>query len=1028
MSACALAIGHVPATALLPRWRCGRGLVAAVVALVGMAGLQLVQPLVPTDRQPGPAPAAPPAQATWPAGLQEAAGAAIAADAYQFAQGPDGTWVTTTPAQSLRSSFGPSGPTVRASGGGWALHLSLARLGRPDALAPVEPAQVAGSAQGVEYRRGPALTEWYRNDARGLYQGFTLTTAPPIGSGPLLLELDATGLAPALSPDGSHVVASTAGTPVLRYSGLEVTDTTGRRLPALLGVEGQAVQLRIDDASAAYPLTIDPLISTEEAHLFGSDAASGDRSGHSVAIAGDTAVVGAPFDDTAAGINTGSAYVFVRSGVTWTQQARLFASDPVAGDQFGTSVAISGNTVVVGAPHDYNFVNTTDDGSAYVFVRSGTAWSQQAHLFASAAASSDGFPDSFGISVAISGDTVVVGRPAVFTPTLGTVHVYLRTGTLWAQQTSIVASDAPTVPDGYGYSVAISGETLVVGMPFDSIPLTLGADEGSVYVYLRSGGTWSEQAHLFASDVAAYDNFGTSVAVSGNTLVVGAPLDDVLAAGADEGSAYVFVRSSGTWSEQAHLVASSPAAIDYFGSSVAVSADTVVVGVPRDDTPAFGGNSGSAYVFARSGATWPQQVQMFASDAISADEFGTSVAVSGDTAVVGAAFDDTPAGADAGSAYVSRLVAPPQADVSVINSDSPDPVVAGQNITYTITVANAVTGSTADNVVLTDNIPANTTVVSRARPLGWTCAPQVLGSTDPLSCTKDTGLTPADGNQVFKLVVKVALQTPASTSISNPATVSATGDTATSGNNVATETTAVTFVSSKPAVVRGSTNWLLRSSLTTGDPTTTFTYGAKPLTPLFGDWDANGTKTPGTFEAGMFKLNNAHDSSAADLTFTFGDARGFPVAGDFDGNGTDDVAVFRNGAWQVRYLGPGAPADKSFSFGPALSWPAVVPVAGDWNGDGVDGIGVYNLLSPATPAGQWNLRQTASGGAPTQTVTFGGTGLYPVVGDWNGDGVDSLGTKAMAGTSWALANSNTTPTSNVTFSFGQSNDLPYAWR
>ncbi|HUR23939.1 MAG TPA: hypothetical protein VMZ73_08725, partial [Acidimicrobiales bacterium] len=370
-------------------------------------------------------------------------------------------------------------------------------------------------------------------------------------------------------------------------------------------------------------------------------------------------------------------------------------------------------------------------------------------------------------------------------------------------------------------------------------------------------------------------------------------------------------------------------------------------------------------------------------------------------------------------------VVAPQADVSVTKTDSPDPVVAGSNITYTITVANAVAGTTAANVSLTDTIPAHTTFVSRSLPGGWNCTAQVTGTTNPVSCTRAT-LTPADGNQVFTLVVRVNLQIPSATAVTNTATVSATGDTATSGNNLATATTAVTFASSKPAVVRDSTNWQLRNSLSTGGVDTAFSYGTKPLTPFFGDWDGNGTKTAGTFEGGMFKLKNANDSSAADLTFSFGDPRGYPVAGDFNGDGTDDVALFRDGVWQVHHLGAGVPPDATFNFGPALSWPSVVPVAGDWNGDGVDGIGVYNLSN--APVGQWNLRQTASGTGDTQTVAYGGSGLYPVVGDWNGDGVDTIGTKVTGGTTWALTNSNTTPAATTTFDFGQSGDLPQTWR
>jgi hypothetical protein len=230
----------------------------------------------------------------------------------------------------------------------------------------------------------------------------------------------------------------------------------------------------------------------------------------------------------------------------------------------------------------------------------------------------------------------------------------------------------------------------------------------------------------------------------------------------------------------------------------------------------------------------------------------------------------------------------------------------------------------------------------------------------------------------------------------------------------------------RPGVVTGSTTWSLRSSLTTGAATTTFAYGTRPLVPLVGDWDGDGVATAGTFEGGTFRLRNANSTGNPDITFSFGDSRGFPVAGDFDGDGTDDVAVFRNGVWQVRHLGTGVPPDATFSFGPALSWPSVVPVAGDWNGDGIDGIGLYNLMSGT--AGEWSLRQTASGGSPTQTVTYGGAGLYPIVGDWNGDGTDSLGTKVMAGTGWELSDSNTAPSTTTSFDFGASNDLPYAWR
>jgi hypothetical protein len=575
MSGYAVAIGGMPSIGALPRGRRGHGLAFVVVALVAMAGLELVRPLVATDRSSSSAPA----EATWPAGLREAAAAAISADAYRFAANLDGTWAASTPAHGLRSRFGPAGATVEARSGDWALELSLARIGRPGDLTSVAPAEIVGSGEKVEYRRGD-LVEWYRNEARGLEQGFDLATAPG-GAGPLVLELDASGLELALSADGTEVMAGG----VLRYNGLQANDATGRALPAWLAVDGQALRLLVDDAGATYPLAIDPWF--QQAKLIASDAAAADLFGSSVAVSGDTAVVGATYDDSPA-TDAGSAYVFVRSNGAWTEQAKLTASDVAAGDNFGNRVALSGDTAVVGAPADDS--PATNAGSAYVFVRSGGTWTEQAKLTASDAAAND----QFGVSVAVSGDTAVVGARRDDSPArdAGSAYVFVRSEVTWAEQAKLTASDAAE-NDELGTSVAVSGDTAVVGAYFDDSP---ASDAGSAYVFVRSGLTWAQQAKLTAADAADGadgDNFGTSVAVSGDTAVVGAPIDDSPATHA--GSAYVFVRSGVTWAQQQKLTASDAADSDNFGSSVAVSGDTAVVGSPRDNSPAS--IAGSAYVF-----------------------------------------------------------------------------------------------------------------------------------------------------------------------------------------------------------------------------------------------------------------------------------------------------------------------------------------------------------------------------------------------------------------------------------------------
>jgi hypothetical protein len=328
--------------------------------------------------------------------------------------------------------------------------------------------------------------------------------------------------------------------------------------------------------AARYQVTIDPTF-TQQQKLEDSDAAALDLFGTSVAISGETAVVGARGDDS-----RGSAYVFARSCGVWSLQQKLLASVRSPGDGFGWSVAISGETVVVGAAtaSDYR-------GAVYIFVRSGGVWSQQQRLLASNRSMGDGF----GTSVAISGETVVVGSPlgdaAVFS-NQGTAHVFVRSGGVWSEQQMLTASD-PAGGDRFGDSVAISGETVVVGARGDD-------SRGSAYVFARSGGVWSLQQKLEASDAAANDSFGNSVVISGETVLVGAVGDDG-AAGDNQGSAYVFARSGGVWSEQQKLEASDAAANDSFGNSVAIRGNTIVAGTPGDDG-AGGSDQGSAYVFA----------------------------------------------------------------------------------------------------------------------------------------------------------------------------------------------------------------------------------------------------------------------------------------------------------------------------------------------------------------------------------------------------------------------------------------------
>jgi hypothetical protein len=401
-------------------------------------------------------------------------------------------------------------------------------VGYGERLLPVSPGVVTAQDQRIEIRRNlgeqnqsairhqevrpqSAITEWYVNRPNGLEQGFTLAE-PPGRAGErregerlwLTLELSGAWQGRAAADGQAVEFSEAAGGGTVRYDHLAVRDAKGRTLPARMSLKRRELRLEIEDAKAVYPVTIDP---------------------------------------------------------TFTQQAYLKASNTGAGDWFGFAVAVSGDTVVVGARDEDSSttgVNSTpnesapDAGAAYVFVRSAGVWTQQAYL----KASNTGANDQFGASVAVAGDTVVVGAYLENSSTTG----------VNGDQTNNSALDA-----------------------------------GAAYVFVRSAGVWTQQAYLKASNTGAGDWFGASVGVAGDTVVVGAWHEDSSTTGVnstpnnsatDAGAAYVFTRSAGVWTQQAYLKASNTGAGDLFGDAVAVAGDTVVVGAYRENS-----SSGAVYVF-----------------------------------------------------------------------------------------------------------------------------------------------------------------------------------------------------------------------------------------------------------------------------------------------------------------------------------------------------------------------------------------------------------------------------------------------
>lgn len=366
--------------------------------------------------------------------------------------------------------------------------------------------------------------------------------------------------------------------------------------------------------------------------------------GTSVAVGGGTALVGAPLKD-AGPVDQGAVGVYDRTGNLWDFRLLLTPSNGAAGDNFGRSVAIDGDTAVVGAYLDDVGANT-DQGSVYVFTRSGTVWTQQTQLFASDGAAND----RFGTSVAISNGTILVGSwfdDVGANADQGSVYVFTGSGATWTQQTRLTASDGAAT-DYFGYSLAFEGNTVLIGAYGDD---ATNSDQGSVYCFTRTGATWTQQQRLNASNGLTGDRFGYSLALDGDNAIIGAYWDDV-GPSAEQGSAYVFTRPTfgGTWAQQAQLVAPDGAANDRFGSSVALEGNIAFVGAPNAAVGAEPGQ-GAGYFFVRSGTQWYFKDKSSPLTAITNDGLGNAAAIDGGTVIVGASLTDVSAATNTGAAY-----------------------------------------------------------------------------------------------------------------------------------------------------------------------------------------------------------------------------------------------------------------------------------------------------------------------------------------------------------------------------------------
>ena len=407
----------------------------------------------------------------------------------------------------------------------------------------------------------------------------------------------------------SGATASSGGTDIAPGGTITYTPTAGQT-----GADSFTVQ--VSDAAATATRTLSVSITREIAKLIAGDKAQSDHLGGSVAVSGDTVLVGAANVQSDEGVPyVGAAYVYVRDGNGWTEQAKLTASDGVQYDYFGARVALYGNTALVGSLGE----------AAYIFVRNGSTWTQQAKLTEPGAA-------YFGQSVALHGDTAMVGAYSS-----GEVYVYGRSGTVWTLQQTLTPNE-PSAGFRFGVGLGFDGTTLIVGAQSANVPGLVNA--GAAYVFEYNGSIWEEKDKFWSGDQNSNFGIANGIAVSGDTAVIGQWQE----------GAYVFVRSGTTWSQQQKLLPDDPVS-NHFGISTALVGDTALVGA-YTASPDGVGSAGAVYVFKRTDGVWSKQERLSASDKTQNAGFGSTVAMDGGTVVVGAPGARPDGTSEAGEAYV----------------------------------------------------------------------------------------------------------------------------------------------------------------------------------------------------------------------------------------------------------------------------------------------------------------------------------------------------------------------------------------
>lgn len=663
-------------------------------------------------------------------------------------------WDAHNPGQRWTTHFDRQGFTAKPQEGSWTWGLQLQGYGFGEAQTTVTgtPA-VEANGQRLGYQWDDNVEEWFINDQRGLEHGFTVSRRPasgnaPAGSGLTFTLLTRGDLSPRVAPQavGFH---DASGAFVLNYSGLKVWDADGVILPSRFEVaEGSNFRLVVDEQGARYPITIDPL--AQQAYVKASNPEAGDEFGYAVDISGTTMVIGAPKEDSnATGVNgnqadnsapdSGAVYVFVRNGDNWTQEAYLKASNTGSGDQFGCSVAIDGDTIVVGALMEDSSAkgvggNQADDatqnsGAAYVFIRTAGVWSQQAYVKAT-----DGTPeDSFGNAVAISGDRIVVGASRKDyieeVEDVGAAYVFKRSSGAWSVEAML--NDSFIRPSMFGNAVAIENDTVAIGAKHYGLAGAITHERaGAAYVFAYNGSTWSRQALIYEPDWQYHNaQFGYSLALSGDHLAVGASIESWIGdypnvTTRTHGCVFFYRRENGVWTK---YVANPPETRLYsptgadrgFGKSLAMEGNTLLVG--SSPTLEDGLTMGEVFGYTRIDTQWFLNDKLHVSAVETTDNYGVAVAISDRWCVVGASLEDSNAtgtggnqadnsALDAGAAYTFALppkVIPSTANlsmgpISLIISGTQFSTIPSENIlSFTPSGTGTVTAATKTTLTVT---------------------------------------------------------------------------------------------------------------------------------------------------------------------------------------------------------------------------------------------------------------------------------------------------------------------------------------